>query len=282
MTDFAQLMPDVARALLGEPNAKLTKDDNWRYGNKGSLSVDVDKGQWHDFEADTNGGVIALVEAELQTDRRGALDWLKREGYISESPRRNVNRFKERSARGISKHRARAHRAETATKPKPDKEKSDTQNFALRLWKESLPIGEDAEHPFRCWTTSGDKPGVLHPYCAVPPAIKWTRYRGGAIVAGVFPLSAWGKDGIPESEPVAVQALAIDENGENRYCLGKNKDLRRCSYGPVSAGVFLLGDPNSEQVSIVEGVADALAVYSKRAWRGAGDIGHRYNSGKQA
>ena len=61
---------------------------------------------------------------------------------------------------------------------------------------------------------------------------------------------------------MAVQALAIDQNGENRYCLG-NKELRRCSYGPVSAGVFILGEPTSERVNIVEGVADALAVYSR-------------------
>ncbi len=60
-----------------------------------------------------------------------------------------------------------------------------------------------------------------------------------------------------------MQALALDQSGENRYCLGENKDLRRCSYGPVSAGVFILGDPTSERVNIVEGVADALAVYSR-------------------
>ena len=50
MTDFATLMPDVAKALMGEPNPKLSKGDRWRYGTKGSLSVDVEHGQWYDFE----------------------------------------------------------------------------------------------------------------------------------------------------------------------------------------------------------------------------------------
>ena len=44
--------------------------------------------------------------------------------------------------------------------------------------------------------------------------------------------------------------------------LGDTKDDKR-SYGPVSEGVFLLGDPTSERVNIVEGLADALAVYSR-------------------
>ena len=42
-----------------------------------------------------------------------------------------------------------------------------------------------------------------------------------------------------------------------------NKDRDKCSYGPVSEGIFILGDPTSERVNIVEGVADALAVYSR-------------------
>ena len=263
MTDFAKLMPDVARALLGEPNAKLTKGDKWRYRNKGSLSVDVKKGQWNDFEAGQGGGVLELVEVERQTDRAGAIQWLKDNGHLPESPTRRVGRFKRRSARPTRQRRTRAERPRTAQKPKPDKEKSDMQIFAQKLWAQAEAIGNNAEHPFWRWATVGDKPGVLHPYCRVPPAIRWTRYRGGAVVAGVFPLNAWSKDGQPFGLPVAVQALAIDQGGENRFCLGEHRDLRRCSYGPISEGVFALGDPTSERVNIVEGVADALAVYSR-------------------
>ena len=262
---WAAISKDVAEAFWGAPNQRLSKDDKLRWGSKGSKSLDADKGTWHDFEADTGGGVLGLVERELQTDRRGALDWLRDRGLIEDRPaaKRNVGRFKRRSSRPTRQRRTRVERPRAAQKPKPDLKKSDTQNFALKLWKESLPIGENANHPFRRWTTTGDKPGVLHPYCAVPGGIRWSRYRGGAIIAGVFPLKAWGKDGIPKGEPMAVQALGIDQDGQKRCVLGKNKDLRRCSYGPVGEGVFILGDPTSERVNIVEGVADALAVYSR-------------------
>ena len=39
--DFAALMPDVARALLGEPNARLSTARELRYGTHGSLAVHV-------------------------------------------------------------------------------------------------------------------------------------------------------------------------------------------------------------------------------------------------
>ena len=261
MTDFVKLMPDVALALLGEPNARPKKSE-WRYGNKGSLFVDVDKGLWKDFEADTGGGVLDLVEREIQTDRRGALDWLKTNGYVEDQKPhwRTGGRFKRRSSRPIPQRRTRAHRPKTPQKPKDN----GKQNFALKLWAEAKEIGEqseEVEHPFWMWATTGDKPNVLHPFCRVPPGIRFHRSRG-LIIGGVFPLSDWGRDGIPEGEPVAVQALAIDENGENRYCLGKDK-LRRRSYGPIGEGVFILGDPAHQRVSIVEGIADALAVYSR-------------------
>ena len=141
-----------------------------------------------------------------------------------------------------------------------DKEKSELTPLLKNCGPGPSQIGDNADHPFRAWARVRN---LLHPFCAVPGGIRWQRYRGGAVVAGIFPLNAWGKDGIPKDEPMAVQLVAIDRQGNKRYVLGKNKDLNKCSYGPVSAGVFLLGDPTSGRMNIVEGVADALAVYSR-------------------
>src|SRR5262249_52618732 len=49
----------VALKLLGEPTKK-TKHE-WRYGNKGSLSINIDKGVWTDFENNADGGVLELI-----------------------------------------------------------------------------------------------------------------------------------------------------------------------------------------------------------------------------
>ena len=72
--DFAALLPDVARRLLGDP--PRATDAEWRYGSHGSLSVHPARGTWHDFEAATGGGTLALIEHLQQTDKAGALRWL--------------------------------------------------------------------------------------------------------------------------------------------------------------------------------------------------------------
>jgi hypothetical protein len=44
------IIGDVAIKLLGEPGQKLKQNKEWRYGRRGSLAVDLAKGNWHDFE----------------------------------------------------------------------------------------------------------------------------------------------------------------------------------------------------------------------------------------
>ena len=264
---WAPISKGVAILLWGEPNPRLSKGDKLRWGIRGSKSLDADKGIWKDFENGPGGGVLALVETERQTDRAGAIQWLKDNGFLSESPhRRTERRFNGRSGRITSQYRAMANRNRTPPKPEPKE-----NGKARWLWVESRPIGAfDSQHPFWRWVTTGDKPGVLHPWCTVPGGIRWSRYSGGVILGGVFPLNAWenarekgDRDGIPQGDPVAVQALAIDQDGNNRYVLGQDNDLRRCSYGSMTDGVFILGDSTGKRVNVVEGIADALAVYSR-------------------
>lgn len=70
---WAAISKDVAEAFWGVPNQRLSKDDKLRWGSKGSKSLDADKGLWKDFEADTGGGVLDLVERVMKTDRKGAI-----------------------------------------------------------------------------------------------------------------------------------------------------------------------------------------------------------------
>ena len=72
--DFAALLPDVARRLLGDP--PRIGADEWRYGSRGSLAVHPARGTWHDFEADAGGGVLALVQHVNGCDKAGALRYL--------------------------------------------------------------------------------------------------------------------------------------------------------------------------------------------------------------
>ena len=45
---FAALIEPVARRLLGDPNPPLSSRTEWRYGGRGSLSIDLEKGTFFD------------------------------------------------------------------------------------------------------------------------------------------------------------------------------------------------------------------------------------------
>jgi len=74
--DFAALAEPVARILLGEPNRHLSTKSNLRFGNKGSLSVNLETGQWFHFEEGAGGGVLDLINREIGGDRANAMRWL--------------------------------------------------------------------------------------------------------------------------------------------------------------------------------------------------------------
>ena len=104
----------VVMALLGEPNRRLTRGRRWRYGTKGSLSVDLDKAARFDFEAEAGGGVSKLVEREQATDWKGARRWQEQEGFI-EPWRPDPNRRAERSGRDGGARQARSRGAGAGT-----------------------------------------------------------------------------------------------------------------------------------------------------------------------
>lgn len=55
---------ELVRHLLGEPNQSLSKKTDYRYGAKGSLSINLTKGVWNNFETGEKGNLFHLVEAE--------------------------------------------------------------------------------------------------------------------------------------------------------------------------------------------------------------------------
>jgi hypothetical protein len=75
------LIEPVALHLLGEPNAAMSKGSEQRFGTRGSLAVDLDKGVWHDHEEGIGGGVLDLIAKKTGiTTRAGQLSWLEQNG----------------------------------------------------------------------------------------------------------------------------------------------------------------------------------------------------------
>ncbi len=81
--EFARHMRQVATILLGEPNPDCSKPDELRFGKRGSLSVDLESGVWHDHEANQGGGVLALIERETGNAGRAAIAWMEDNGIVA-------------------------------------------------------------------------------------------------------------------------------------------------------------------------------------------------------
>ena len=77
--DLRQYIEEVARALLGEPNKRLSKQRELRFGTHGSIAVDLDKGTWFDHENKTGGGVLDLITMRMGKANGDALKWLRDE-----------------------------------------------------------------------------------------------------------------------------------------------------------------------------------------------------------
>ena len=81
---FAPHMEAVARAVLGDPNPRLTSPTESRFGTHGSLSIDREKGVWFDHEAGVGGGVLDFLQARCGLTNGAALDWMRERGFLHE------------------------------------------------------------------------------------------------------------------------------------------------------------------------------------------------------
>ena len=64
----------------------------WRYGTRGSLSVDLEKGTWFDHELNVGGGVIDLICRETGQSNGAAFEWLCAEGFDVDEPAQHAAR----------------------------------------------------------------------------------------------------------------------------------------------------------------------------------------------
>lgn len=95
----------VARELMGEPNAQQSKANDLRFGNHGSMSVDLACGTWFDHEATQGGGVLDLIVHRGEAkDRAHAARWMEARGLVQPAaplrPARMVKTYDYTSADG--------------------------------------------------------------------------------------------------------------------------------------------------------------------------------------
>lgn len=87
---FAKIAKDVAALLYGEPNAALSSKTELRFGNKGSMSVDLQKGTFFDHSENDGGGVLWAVKSVHGFDTPKAMSWLEEQGLIEAKDKRGA------------------------------------------------------------------------------------------------------------------------------------------------------------------------------------------------
>ena len=237
--DIAQLMPTVAKALLGKPKYTENKRTDWRYGNRGSLSVDVANGRWYDHEAAEGGGVLDLIKRERRCNTAEALKWIEGIGeYIP--PVRPV-------------------------KADP-KHASSLRDAAMRIWQECTdPRGTAAEkylinrrmgHGVECQDIR------FHANC---PFGKDENGQQRFLPAMVALVRSPG-----DRTPMGIHRTALTPDG---------RKLDRKMLGPCHGGVVMLTSHEADSdISFCEGIETGLAViklFKRPVWAAlsAGSLG---------
>ena len=81
--DFQALMEPVARHFFGDPNIALSKQGKeLRWGARGSLSVNCEKGTWFNHETNAGGGVLDMIRSETGRDHANCIAWLRQQRFV--------------------------------------------------------------------------------------------------------------------------------------------------------------------------------------------------------
>lgn len=222
-------MPAVAKALLGEPHAALSSARDWRWGQRGSLSIDPARGLWWDFESGAGGGVIDLVAHVLRCDRQSARQWL---GH-SKLPSVPMVPVSSAAADDTAKRRDRA----------------------LALWQEGkVPDASPVAH----YLAARGLPGILlhpelRPAVRFHPACPYEQQRVPAMLALLTAIS--------DARPMAVRRTALSSNGARRLD-GQGAKLPHKALGPCAGAVVRISGPDAPDgvLAVCEGLETGLSL----------------------
>ena len=249
--DFPSLAGPVARALLGDPNPKLSTAAELRYGEHGRLSVRLAgerAGQWFDFRDGRGGGVLDLVIHEHQaSDRAGAVQWLEAEGFTDPArARESVSA----ACPGMTTCGGAGEGGATAYR---QSSQATRRNSARRLWDSTRPIAGTVAAAYLDARGVGHVPGArslrFHPGIPHPHVPG----RFPALVAGVQDTAG---------RFMGIQRTYLD--GPRKAAL----DPVRASLGSLAGGAVRLVPVPDDAVLIGEGIESTAAAVRVLDWPG--------------
>lgn len=221
-TELNARIDDLARHLLGEPNKSLCTATQLRYGNKGSLAIEIsgDKaGTWFDHEQGVGGDGLELVCQKLGMKNGAACDWAQQ--WLGMTPQPQLNK----------------------TAPKKERMPEEKAAKVIDIVKNCGPVeGTAAERYLR-------RRGIT---AVPPPCIQFRPYAFGSYGA----LVSQSTD--VNGNVLAVQQIYLTDDGKKAPVAVVKRTNKAVEKWAEKSAVRL---PGTKPVILTEGVETALSVW---------------------
>lgn len=227
-----QHMETLAVTLLGDHNHSLKNGNNIRYGTKGSLSINLNTGLWFNFESGEKGNALQLISAQngyvdFKDTLAFARDFLNYKDDIQ--PLHPVKEISEKKTLKVS---------------------GNKKEYAMKLYKESLPIkGTLAErylNNIRKVTVPRSADLRFLPKIKTIHKDKQTSTPALLCVARDV-----------EGKVNHVQVIRLDSmTGDKDY----QSDIIKQTYGLVNGCTVVLNDVKSKKTYLTEGTETGLSL----------------------
>ena len=262
--DWSALASPVARALLGEPNARTSTACELRYGRKGSLAVHVAgerAGTWFDHEAGEGGGVLALVMRERHCEKAAAFAWLREARFVERGPGRP-----EEDGSGVAAMRPASRGGhDTAPGNRPGARPADTRPMARRVWNATRPLAGTLAETYLAARRVG--------HVASVPALRFSVALSHPTAPGGFPALVAGVQDA-DGGFLGVQRTFLRADGSAKA----DVDPPRASLGSLAGGAVRLVEPEAGRLLLGEGIkttAAAMALFGLPGWAALSTSGLR-------
>lgn len=251
-------IPAAVRELLGTPNRHASRGDQWRYGAKGSLCVDVAAGRFMDFETGEGGGLLDLIRHVQGGSRADAAHWL---GLDREREGRRERRRRDPA----SAAREQGHwtpKAETkqnaAARPLHTKREAADNPLWQALWREAVrpedsPVSRYLEG--RGLMLPAEPVRVLRYH----PACPFGDRRGPAMLALIRNAET--------GQPQGLHRTPLTPAGDRARGTDREK-LPKMMLGTAGGGAVMLSPDWQVEagLAVAEGIETALAGLKRAPW----------------
>ena len=251
--DIASRLKDeiesLARDLLGEPNRHLSTPHNWRYGSKGSLSIEIGhgpkRGLFKSHEGDDGGGPIQLIQFARGCTVAEAFEYARQ--FLGDD-----------ATRPTPKPRP-------APTPKPEPE-GDPSAHAKAIWLGTVPLTGTigARYLIENRGVPSESIAALHAVARFHPA-----YRASPTARITHPaVVVMATDSANHS--CAIQAIRLQADGRKYAGPGPAK----LSNGPLAGAAVRL--PGIGEPILIEGPEKGIVVWAatgRPVWIALGSLG---------